>query len=138
MTTTLRNIGVLLAAFFVGIFIMQPVMWFTMDFTGKEFSGVAGELLLRFLAVIPALVGAATFGALSGALMATPHRMRWALAASAMVVLLRIISTRFLAPETREWILFAIELSLLAGATMITILVASRVRRDLVPQRVIE
>lgn len=138
MSTSLRNIGVLVAALFIGVLIMQPVMLFTMDLNGKEFSGVAGELLLRFLAMIPMLAGAATFGALSGVLTVTPHRMRWALAASVIVVLMRIASNRFLAPEAREWILFAIELSLLAGAAMITFLIASRVRRDLVPRRVVE
>ena len=104
-----------------------------MDLTSGEWTNLAGEILLRLIHLLPALVAAGVVGVLCGMLIKTTQRTAWAIALGLIVILLRGSTTRYIVDEASEWIKIGIELMLIGAVAAIAFLIASRVRRDFVP-----
>ncbi|MEK6374728.1 MAG: hypothetical protein AABO58_18780 [Acidobacteriota bacterium] len=100
-----RNIAAVIAALIVAWLAMQPFSWISMRFTeGRTFDGVAGELLMRALHVLPWIAAAIALGAMAAMTVSTSHPRRWALSLGLLMTALFGAAIQYLAPDLIAWL----------------------------------
>jgi hypothetical protein len=118
LITVKRNIAALAAAVVIAWLAMQPFTWISMRITeGRTFQGVAGELLMHALHVLPWIVAAIALGAIAAMTVATSRPLRWALSLGVLIAALFAATIRYLAPDLTAWVGTITEILMTGGVT---------------------
>ena len=100
----MRNVGVLVLAAFVAILVMQPFIvaqtYFVPGFDGT----IADILVLELILMVPTAVAGAVVGLVAGFGVKTAEQQKWSFIVAGLVLVLMMLSTRYIAPGWFSWL----------------------------------
>ena len=100
----IRNLAVLFGALIAAVLAMQPVLWVTSPGPGgRSARDVGGIIALHAISALPSVVAAIVFAALAAWGLKTQNQARALWLTVATVVVLRISSIRYVAPDLMAW-----------------------------------